>query len=825
MIRARAMFCPLVERRKVIAVRAIFFSLAGIFVGIFLNPIASGDEAIDFFEEKIRPVLAEKCYSCHSIMAEKVEAGLLLDSRAGMLSGGESGPAVEIGKANSSLIMDAIRHQTLQMPPDQRLSDEIIQDFAKWIDQGMADPRIIDPSDTRPSGSASPSQGLAVDPIESQTHWAFQTLQRPPVPELPLTDASAEAIHNPIDAFVVARLQKQNWSAAAIADKPTLIRRATFDLTGLPPTPEEVTDFLNDAAPDAYSRVIDRLLASPRYGQRWGRHWLDLVRYADSNGADENHAMPVAWRYRDWVVDAFNIDRPYNDFLIEQLAGDLLVNDQCDEARVSELLVATGMLVIGPKMLAEQDKAKMRIDIVDEQIDTLSRTALGLTVACARCHDHKFDPISSKDYYALAGIFASTKTMENEDFVSQWLERPLPSQAIDAARIAYQPQIDAKRAERDALVAAARQQVIDANSGSVPTAEIDKHFTEEAKQRIAKADEELAAIEKGIPTHALTMAVDEAKPIDLPIHIRGNHLRTSESATPRGTIERLSQTVAMEPIPAESSGRLQLAHWLTNPQHPLTARVAVNRVWMWHFGQPLMRSPSNFGLRGERPTHQELLDWLAVEWCKEGYSMKWLHRLIMSSHTYQMTSSTDTYQDQDPDNHYLWRQNRRRLEIEPLRDAILAVGNGLDEQFNGPGVDIQTPRRTIYMTINRAALFDIFSTFDYVDPASHIEQRPVTTVPNQALMLMNHPLVHAQANQLAGHLLASEHDDSKRLSILWQIVYQREPTVSEYQHLIDYLDRVEKLVNSPNQTNDSRRAAWSSLIRTAIAASEFCYVE
>ncbi len=821
MIRARALFCPVVQRLNIIVAWATILILAGTFTG----PIASGDEAIDFFEERIRPVLIEKCYSCHSIMSETAEAGLLVDSRAGLLNGGDSGPAIVIGDAETSLIMDALQHQTLQMPPDQRLSNEIIQDFAKWIDQGMADPRVLDTSETNPIGNSSPSKGLSVDPVESQTHWAFQVLQRPPVPEFSVGDTMAESIRNPIDAFVVAQLQKQDWLPATIADKPTLIRRATFDLTGLPPTSEEVSDFLNDSTPDAYSRVIDRLLASPRYGQRWGRHWLDLVRYADSNGADENHSMPVAWRYRDWVVGAINKDRPYDDFLVEQLAGDLLVNDQCSEKRIRELLVATGMLVIGPKMLAEQDKAKMRIDIVDEQIDTITRTALGLTVACARCHDHKFDPISNKDYYAVAGIFASTKTMANEDFVSQWLERPLPSQAIDAARIAYQPQIDAKRAERDTLVAAARQQVIDADPSSVPTAEIEQHFSEDAKLRIAKANEELAELEKGMPAHEMAMAVDEAKPTDLPIHIRGNHLRTADSATSRGTIERLRHAVPMKPIPADASGRLQFAQWLTDPQHPLTARVAVNRIWMWHFGQPLMRSPSNFGLRGERPTNQDLLDWLASEWCKEGYSMKWLHRLIMTSHTYQMTSTTDTYQDQDPDNLYLWRQNRRRLEIEPLRDAILAVGNGLDEQFDGPGVDLQTPRRTIYMTINRAALFDMFSTFDYVDPASHIEQRPVTTVPNQALMLMNHPLVHAQANKLAGDLLAIQQDDSKRLTALWQIVYQRDPTESEHQHLIDYLDRAEKIVNSSSQAHDSRRAAWSSLIRTAIAASEFCYVE
>lgn len=776
------------------------------------GPAFSGQQ-FDFFEERIRPVLVTHCYECHSGESGNAEGGLVVDSRPALLRGGDSGPAVKVGDSANSLLIEALRHRTLAMPPDQKLSDSIIADFQSWIQEGLADPRLGDAANEGDSPTPLPS----VDPAAAASHWAFQAVVRPEIP-LPASN-DPHWVRNPIDAFVLEKLKEKSWRPAPEADRTTLLRRVTFDLTGLPPTADELDAFLRDESPLAYEKVVDRLLASPRYGERWGRHWLDLVRYADSNGADENHGFPVAWRYRDWVISELNKDPGYNQFLLEQLAGDLLTEETMDESRRRELLTATGMLVLGPKMLAEQDKAKMRIDIVDEQIDTVTRTVLGLTVACARCHDHKFDPISSQDYFALAGIFSSTRTMANEEFVSQWLEKPLPSSAIDSARKSHQQLIDGKRAERDALVSTAREAVVASNQGEIPAAEIEQHFSSEAKEAIAKANEQLAALEKSLPGYELVMAVEEGTPVDLPVHLRGNHLRTAENPTPRGTIACLTEVAAWNPVPAQSSGRLQLAEWFIRNDHPLTSRVAVNRVWMWHFGQPLMRSPSNFGFKGQTPSHPQLLDWLSWQWMQEGWSMKWLHRLILTSNTYRMTSAIETYQDQDPENVFLWRQNRRRLEIEPLRDAILAVGGGLDEQFTGPGVDVGAARRTVYASINRAALFEMLSTFDYVDPASHIEQRPVTTVPHQALFLMNHPLVHEQANRLANQLLEQYPDNAARIAALWLRLFQRQPSRVEQQTASRFIEQASQ------HFADAPQGAWASLIRSALSTSEFSYVE
>ncbi len=381
-----------------------------------------------FFETSIRPILAEHCYSCHSADAKIVRGGLLLDSKQGTVTGGDSGPAVVPGNVGESLILTAIKHESIEMPPQKKLPDQVIADFERWIEQGAYDPR---------TESIAPDN--RIDPKAAREHWAFQRIDSPPVPA-----CSDNWVQNPVDAFVLDKLNSQAWQPAPEADKYTLLRRATFDLVGLPPTVEEIEDFLADDSPESFRKVIDRLLASPAYGQRWGRHWLDLVRYADTNGADENHDTPNAWRYRDWVFEMLNRDLPLDDFIVHQIAGDLLCDGQ-DEQMARELITATGMLVIGPKMLAEQDKEKMRIDIVDEQIDTVSRTMLGMTIACARCHDHKFDPIKTEDYYSLAGIFASTRTMLHNDFVSKWMERDLPSKQIDELRLAHQSKIDAAK--------------------------------------------------------------------------------------------------------------------------------------------------------------------------------------------------------------------------------------------------------------------------------------------------------------------------------------------------------------------------------------------
>lgn len=762
-----------------------------------------------FFESRIRPVLHEHCYSCHSTAAKSIRGGLLLDSREGIRRGGDTGPSVVPGNTAESLIVEAMRHETFEMPPKEKLPAAVIEDFQTWIEDGAFDPRTADVE----------TATARVDPIASRDHWAFQPIDGSKSP----TNDDAW-IRNPIDAFVFSKLTEQGWRPAVSADKYTLLRRVTFDLIGLPPTEPEIAAFLSDDAPGDFERVVDRLLASPHYGQRWGRHWLDLVRYADTNGADENHTMPNAWRYRDWVIRNLNRDLPLDQFIVQQLAGDLLPPSD-DEHLTAERLTATGMLVLGPKMLAEQDKEKMRIDIIDEQIDTVSKTFFGMTVACARCHDHKFDPISADDYYALAGIFASTRTMLNEEFVSKWMERDLPSTEIDRLRVQHQIKIDQAQAELDALIAAANDSLLaDSKNGNLPE-KPEQNYSEATKKDVAQKRKSLERLTKTMPAYVSVMAVSDSTPKDLAVHIRGNHLNQAKISTPRGAPRRLTDVVPISSISSigdQQSGRLQLARWLTSPDHPLTARVMANRIWMWHFGQPLMRSPSNFGLQSSIPIHHELLDWLARRLIDDGWSLKRLHRLIVTSNTYRMASGAATYAQDDPDNQLLWRQNRRRLEVEPLCDSIRCAGDSLDRSFRGPPTNIRSPRRAVYVSINRAALLDLLSTFDYVETANHIEQRPVTTVPNQALFLMNNDLVHGQATALAKQILAMTADDTKRVRWLWMKLLGRPATDRETALSLRFLTEVRAASHSSDEPAEN---AWASLCRTLIAGSQFSYVD
>lgn len=766
----------------------------------------SSESRGEFFESRIRPVLHEHCYSCHSADSKILRGGLRLDDADSARKGGDSGPSVVPGDVENSLIISALRYDGFEMPPKGKLPEATVRDFEKWIAAGAFDPRSADPAPTAPS---------RVDPNRSRDHWAFQRIRDPHVPKV-----DNAWVTNPIDAFVYEKLKTKGWQPASATDRHTWLRRATFDLIGLPPTKAEIEAFVQDRRPDRYRKVVDRLLASPHYGQRWGRHWLDLVRYADTNGADENHKMPNAWRYRDWVFGAFNQDLPWDQFVEHQLAGDLLPRPEDDHA-YGQRLTATGMLVLGPKMLAEQDKEKMRIDIVDEQIDTVSKTFLGMTIACARCHDHKFDPISASDYYALAGIFSSTRSMLNEDFVSKWMERDIPSKKIDRLRQEYQPKIElAQKRVADTVASADRELLARLGTDTLPKKPGDQ-YSDSFKKEIKDAENSLAAIRDAMPKYVSVMAVSDSEPRDLPIHLRGNHLKVAESKTPRGVPKRLFDVVPLSSISDQQSGRLQMARWLTSPDQPLTARVMANRIWMWHFGEPLMRSPSNFGLQSERPEHDQLLDWLASR-LMDGWSVKRLHRLIMTSSTYRMSSRDDRYSEIDPENKLLWRQNRRRLEVEPLCDSIRMVGGSLDRSFGGPPTDIQSPRRAVYVSINRAALLDLFSTFDYVETANHIERRPVTTVPNQALFLMNHWLVHQQANQVARIVLSESPDDRKRVQALWIRLFGRPVTDDETELALSFVNRA---LSQLTDDSDRTHQAWASLSRTLIAGSAFSYVD
>ncbi|MFY9255681.1 MAG: PSD1 and planctomycete cytochrome C domain-containing protein [Fuerstiella sp.] len=772
-------------------------------VCVFLNaalPLAAQDvndsAKLEFFETRIRPVLVQHCYECHAADSKILRGGLQLDSKAATLQGGDSGPSVVPGNLDDSLLLSAIKHESWEMPPKSKLPDNVIADFETWIRDGAVDPRE----------EVRPAKLPPVDYEAAQSHWAFQKISDPLPPQVQTTNWPA----SPIDQFVLSKLEHANMQPAAAADKRTLIRRATFDLIGLPPTTDEVNAFLEDESSEAFERVVDRLLASPHYGERWGRHWLDLVRYATSNGADENHQLPNAWRYRDWVVRMINQDLPLDQFIVQQLAGDLLPIP-ADEQQAGDLLTATGMLVIGPKMLAEQDKDKMMIDIVDEQIDTVSRTMLGLTIGCARCHDHKFDPIAAKDYYSLAGIFYSTKTMADRAFVSKWMERPLPSEAITAQRTEHQKKIDAAKSE---------------------LAQMQPENEEAIKQKKAAIEQ----LEKDIPQFDHVMATEEGEIHNLPIHLRGNHLKPGPDKIDRGMPAILTRVLPAPVIAPEESGRLQLAQWLVSKDNPLTARVMANRIWMWHFGKPLMRSPSNWGLKAERPTHPELLDWLAQELMRNGWSLKAMHRTIMLSSTWQMSShARSDYADHDPENMLLWRQNRRRLEAEPVRDSVLFVGGGLDLTIGGSVGDVNANRRALYLPVNRAALYEMFSTFDYVETANHIEQRPTTTVPNQALYLMNNSAIHEQSRRLIEQLPTSDptvplgdvplDDVGAVVSDLFERLYARKPNDDEVGRSIEFLKQTEAALLDVTDLRERRLQAWAALCRTLIAGNEFIYVE
>jgi hypothetical protein len=630
--------------------------------------------------------------------------------------------------------------------------------------------------------------------------WSFESLNR-------IESGS-------VDAFIETQLKKQNLKPNPKADRFTLIRRASFDLTGLPPTRNEVLSFVNDPSPDAYDRLIDRLLASPRYGERWGRYWLDLARYADTNGADENMAYPNAWRYRDYVIRSFNQDKPYDQFIREQLAGDLLA-ETSDVQQNADQLIATGFLVLGPKMLAEQDKEKLLMDVVDEQIDVVSRTFMGISVACARCHDHKFDPIEQADYYALAGVFRSTSTMANTAHVSRWTERVLPH-----------PENSKRQAEFNAEKEAIESQIETLKNAA---------SSEDTKKRLKQFQDELKALNKAGPKLPKAMSVLDGKIQNLPIHIRGNHLTPTKERVPRDGFGALRHAVAMPQISEQKSGRLTLADWLCHPDHPLTARVMVNRIWKGHFGKGLVTTPSNFGSRGVLPSHPQLLDWLAQSFIEEGWSIKVMHRLMMKSAAYQRASINNSQQmSLDSENRYLWRQNRRRLEVEPMRDALLQAGRMLDVRYGdaltaaikdntsyyrGKDEVFKTPVRSVYLPVLRSRVFDMFATFDFPDASAHLEKRSETVMPQQALFYMNSELV----DQVAGSLV-QEIENGKgvknTLDQLYLTLFARYPTTQERELALDYLGM--NTQSSVGDLNQERMRRW---VRILLASNEFTYVD
>ncbi|MBS0261911.1 MAG: DUF1553 domain-containing protein [Planctomycetes bacterium] len=1074
-------------------------------------------KAIEFFENRIRPILAERCLECHG--AEKQKGNLRLDSQAEALRGGDSGPVLVAGKPEESLLNQVVGYAfDIKMPPKSKLPEREIADLTQWVKMGAPWP-ARDGADAQVKKARS---DVITD--EQRQFWAFVPPRDPPIPVV----KNKNWPQAPLDHFILEKLEQAGLSPAGPAEKRTLIRRATLDLIGLPPTVEEVRAFLADDSPLAFARVVDRLLASPKYGERWGRHWLDVARYADSNGLDENLAYASAWRYRDYVIRAFNQDKPFDRFVAEQIAGDLLPPEPGSDP--FDGLVATGFLCLGGKMLAEDDPVKMQMDIVDEQVDTVGRAFMGLTLGCARCHSHKYDPIPIGDYYSLAGIFKSTKTMENFSVVARWQERPLANPDIQQARDRQQQQIQEWQAGINKVVEAAQQRLVQAarshvgdyflaavraleqqdylksakpigaaadtirernarvieaedfargnvlkvtdsygegigvlvNKGELPNfteydvdvetagayqfeiryaaaaarpvklfingtlvrsdvaggvtgswnpdtqtweiagffpliagknlirlecpgpfPHIDKllwapaqadtqkwvalpppadgyrllpefivrwktvldvpgeapaaalapwhawrmtgtlpaaststvaaalwgneppsrerlvaryaellsaaetawqksqsnagasavtalddpaleslrqlvydpkgpfllppnvegHFPEATMAELAQKRADVKALQDSLPKLPETMAVSEGTAEDLRIHLRGSHLTLGEQVPRRFPAVFPGEHV---PVGGSGSGRRELAEWLIRPDHPLTSRVIVNRVWLWHFGEGLVRSPDNFGALGERPTHPELLDWLTRRFVEQGWSMKALHRLIMLSATYQMASTTQPQAAQaDPENRLWWHANRRRLEAEALRDSILTVCEELDGVRTGtllptpnrqyvtgtgsilPPALYDSHRRSVYLPVVRSALYEMFQAFDFADPSVLNGRRDTTTVAPQALFMMNSPLVAQATKRLAGSLLSAPvADDSVRVQMLYERAYARQPTTAEMARAVQFAEQYAAGRRAQQVASDEARlSAWQALCRAVLSGNEFVYIE
>jgi cytochrome c553 len=794
-------------------VRLLRFSIAVLIVGLLSQATATAapQDIAAHFEKKVRPVLVEKCISCHG--PDKQQGDLRVDSRAALLAGGSRGAGLVPGKPDESLLLRALAHDgELKMPKDKLPAADIaairewVQAGAPWPDSGTT--------------TVAPKVGERVFTAEEKVFWAFQPVRRPKVPEV--TNHKSH-ITNPIDAFLLAKLSDNGLSFAPPADKRTLIRRVTFDLTGLPPTPAEVDAFAKDDSPGAYEKLVDRLLASSAYGEKWGRRWLDVARYADSNGMDENLAYVNAWRYRDWVIKSFNDDKPYDQFVRKQIAGDLMSGGT--EAERAERLIATGLLVIGPKMLAEDDPVKMRMDIIDEQLDTLGQAFMGLTLGCARCHDHKFDPITAADYYALAGILYSTKSMRNYSVVAAWNERVLGTPANAAALAEHETKVAAAKAD----LAAVRMPAVVAVTGFAATP-----LARQFRDRVSAA-------EKAKPPVDEAMAVEDAKGEDLRVHLRGNHL-TPGAESPR----RFPRIIAGDKplsLGSDRSGRKEFADWLTRPDHPLTARVMVNRLWAGHFGAGLVRSTDNFGRLGERPSHPELFDWLAAEFVEKKWSVKHIHKLIVTSTAYRTNSRSDPAALlRDPDNRLLTHFTRRRLDAEEIRDGMLAVSGLLDRTMGGtllkatPRQYVTStanrnyegyalPRRSVYLPVVRSAVFDVLQTLDFPDPSVPNGQRTATTIPTQALFMLNGALADQTAEALAKSVLAVKGDDAARVHEAYRRVFARDPTAAEVEKVLAYLKKSEDATDPKLTADQSKLRAWRGLCRVLLASNEFVFVE
>ena len=923
---------------------------------------AQSNPKIEFFESKIRPVLVQHCYECHAADSKMLRGGLLVDSRQGLLEGGESGPAVVPGEPEESLLISALRHDAFEMPPKQKLSQVVIDDFEKWIRDGAEDPRRSTTEVAKPH---------LIDIEAGRKHWAYQPLRTPEIPRV----KNAVWPNSDIDRFVLAGLESARLQPSPDAEKIVLLRRIYFDLIGLPPTPEDITQFINDESPLAYENLVEQLMASPRFGERWGRHWLDVSRFAESMSL-RGKLLKHAWRYRDYVIEAFNTDQPFDQFLTQQLAGDLLEASSIESQR--ENLVATTFLVMGDALLENQNKRQLDMDVVDEQLDVIGKGLLAQTITCARCHDHKFDPIPTSDYYAMAGILKNVQGLKHSN-VSTTMEIPLPFteevkrelENHDLAVAEVENEINALKSRLDPQSETAFPKVVTASSlpgiivddddvkivGKWTNSVYSKHYVgkgyihddnkgkgaktltyipeladgeyevrfayswgggrasnvpveifsaagkelvvvdmrkepplnrrflslgtyqfsadqqnrvlisnestngivtadalqfipvtkdtvttrsasqvvkelavveqQELKKKISTLTVELSRLNKLKPApEMVNSAVEKPKSTDLKIHIRGR-IDSLGAIAPRGVLQVANYGPAPE-MPTNSSGRLELAHWIVDPANPLTSRVMVNRVWHWLFGAGLVRTVDNFGTTGELPSHPELLDHLAIQFVEHGWSVKSLIRKIVLSRTYRLSSARGD-QQVDPENRLLAHMNHRRLDAEAIRDTMLSVGGALELQMRGAtfpaslttdvGFRFQAPRRSVYVPVFRCSLPELFEVFDFANPSMVTGRRDVSTVAPQALFMMNHPFVSAQARLTAERLLSeSQMTTTNRIEQAYLEILGRGATATEINLSQEFLTSIS------DETENSQVDAWTQIIQSMFSTIEFRYI-
>ncbi len=786
-------------------------------------------EGLAFFESRIRPVLTKYCYECHSVESGKSKGGLRVDSREALLKGGETGAAVIPPSSEKSLLFQAVTstEKDVQMPPKGRLPDAAIADIRRWIEMGAPDPRSGQPVNGAPVKTS-------IDLAQGRAFWAYQPLAKPRLPAV----VSTGWARTDIDRFILAGLEAKRLSPVRDAEPGVLVRRLFFTLVGLPPSPEQVEQWTKKISPaagvmdqKAVAGLVDSLLRSPEYGEHWGRHWLDVARYAESTGGDRNNITMHAWRYRDYVIDAFAADKPFDQFVREQLAGDLL--PIADKARKAEALIATGFLALGVKNVGEEDGDKFQAEMVDEQIDATTRAFLGTSAACARCHDHKSDPIPQTDYYALAAIFRATDTRYGLIKAQSRHTTPLldltgmgPPPAMPPASKQQLAELtkardDAAKAVDDAMKAIRSGE--DVFRGKLRRLRSDREETAEA----------LAAFGKGGEARVLAMGAQAlAIAPETRLLVRGDPAKPAQVVKP-GVLQVLAPNGAGAfPAGVKAGGRLEYAHWIASPRNPLTARVMANRVWHWMYGQGLVRTVDDFGATGEPPSHPELLDFLAARLIENHWSIKALVRDIALSRAWQLSSvHNETHFAADPDNRLLWRANPRRLEAEAVRDAVLTASGRLERSrplgtlltSAGEGTvgmnvfepvvrGLSSPHRSVYQPRVRNLMPEMLDLFDAPDASMVSGGRAITATPLQALYMINNPFLADQSAAFAARIAAQP--AGRQAEFAWMTALGRPPTARERELAAQFL-----------RPGGDRGRTLASLARALFCAAEFSTID